>query len=294
MTIRRIPITFPIADVPAVGVVHHSADGNADAAIGVIGVVIVVGGPQTRVGSHRAFVHLADALAARGMPTLRFDTRGMGDSHGAFPGFENLEKDIAAAVSALQKSAPKVQKVVLWGLCDAASAILISEAALPTSVQATVLVNPWVHQPEGAGAAVAAQVQMKHYYLRRLLDVTFWKKLFSGGVNPLRSAGELAATAKAANTRASASSDSGSFVEAMRTGWYAGTRPTLVITAGDDLVAQEWLACQKTPDWAKPRSAPTDTQHFAQANHTFSTAAWRADVENATIAWIEKTLRSAA
>ncbi len=48
-----------------------------------LGVLIVVGGPQYRVGSHRQFVLLARALAARGFAAMRFDCTGMGDSDGA-------------------------------------------------------------------------------------------------------------------------------------------------------------------------------------------------------------------
>jgi pimeloyl-ACP methyl ester carboxylesterase len=48
------------------------------------GVVIVVGGPQYRGGSHRQFVQLARRLAHEGHAVLRFDVRGMGDSSGAW------------------------------------------------------------------------------------------------------------------------------------------------------------------------------------------------------------------
>lgn len=42
------------------------------------GVLVVVGGPQYRAGSHRQFTLLARDLAAYGVPVLRFDCRGMG------------------------------------------------------------------------------------------------------------------------------------------------------------------------------------------------------------------------
>ena len=69
--------TFECGDDTCIGIVASNADvaSRAD-----IGVVIVVGGPQYRVGSHRQFVTLARALAASGVPALRFDYRGMGDS----------------------------------------------------------------------------------------------------------------------------------------------------------------------------------------------------------------------
>jgi uncharacterized protein len=288
-SVTRSPTTFAIEGVPACGFVHTS-----DAAVRDVGVVIVVGGPQTRVGSHRAFFYLADALARAGYPTLRFDTRGMGDSHGAFPGFEHLQPDLHAAVAQLMHCQPTVQRVVLWALCDGASAAMISASQLHPAVEGFVFANPWVHQPEGAGAAVAAKVQMKHYYAQKLTDLGFWRRLFSGKINPFRAGAELAGTAKAATARSDAMPSSATnYVEAMRIGWSESHQPALVITAGQDLVAQEWLACQVSTAWATPRKAPTQTRHFEAANHTFSTAAWRAQVEACTIAWIQETFQAA-
>jgi uncharacterized protein len=284
---RRVkPISFQCQGHPLIGVLHEGASD--------VGVVIVVGGPQTRVGSHRQFVKLAQALSAAGISTLRFDTRGMGDSHGDFPGFTGLTEDINAAVNAFLNAAPNVKRVILWGLCDGASAILIGHDQFGPQVRGFVLVNPWVHAPdvEGGGtSSVAAQVQVKHYYAKRIMSGDFWKKLLSGGMNPFRAAGEFAATAKKATASSSSPVSDVPFIEAMRQGWFKSTVPALVITAGDDLVAQEWLACGKTPAWAGARTAPTSTQHLAEANHTFSSQAWRAQVERWTVEWIEKTVR---
>ncbi|MDQ2695687.1 MAG: hydrolase 1, exosortase A system-associated, partial [Pseudomonadota bacterium] len=97
------------------GILHHGAAGAAR------GLLLVVGGPQYRVGSHRQFVLLARDLAAAGIPVLRFDYRGMGDAGGDFAGFEGVDDDIAAALDAFFARCPGLREVVLWGLCDAAS-----------------------------------------------------------------------------------------------------------------------------------------------------------------------------
>ncbi|MGZ5200780.1 MAG: hydrolase 1, exosortase A system-associated, partial [Telluria sp.] len=63
---------------------------------GACGVLIVVGGPQYRAGSHRQFTLLARSLADAGIPAMRFDYRGMGDSDGGVRSFESVDEDIRA------------------------------------------------------------------------------------------------------------------------------------------------------------------------------------------------------
>lgn len=89
------------------------------------GVLIIVGGPQYRVGSHRQFVLLSRRLAGEGYPAMRFDYRGMGDAGGAMRSFEDVRADIGAAIEAFQRAVPSLRRIVLWGLCDAASAALL-------------------------------------------------------------------------------------------------------------------------------------------------------------------------
>ena len=110
-----------------------------------VAVVVIVGGPQYRVGSHRQFLLLSRALASAGFAVLRFDYRGMGDSPGELRDFQAVSKDIAAAVDALQARLPPVKQAALWGLCDGASAALLycQETGDPR-VAGLCLVNPWV------------------------------------------------------------------------------------------------------------------------------------------------------
>ena len=67
-------------------------------------VVVIVGGPQYRAGSHRQFVLLARGLAAAGCPVLRFDARGMGDSDGDARTFESIDDDIGAAIDGVRRA----------------------------------------------------------------------------------------------------------------------------------------------------------------------------------------------
>jgi len=64
-------------------------------------ILIGVGGPKYRVGSHRQFLLLERHLSAQGFPVLRYDYRGMGDSSGEIRTFESIGNDIRSAVDVL-------------------------------------------------------------------------------------------------------------------------------------------------------------------------------------------------
>src|SRR5512144_3183809 len=106
----ELALTFSCQGAELVGILHPGSDRAAR------GVLIVVGGPQYRVGSHRQFLLLARDLAAAGIPVLRFDYRGMGDAGGEVVDFEHCQADIAAAVDAFFARSAGLREVVIWGL----------------------------------------------------------------------------------------------------------------------------------------------------------------------------------
>ena len=83
--IMEVPLTFDCLGDTLIGILHKGA---SDASTGVL---MVVGGRQYRAGAHRQFVKLARYLACHGIPVLRFDVRGMGDSEGDVRHFLALE-----------------------------------------------------------------------------------------------------------------------------------------------------------------------------------------------------------
>ena len=247
------------------------------------GVLVVVGGPQYRAGSHRQFTLLARDLAQGGVPVLRFDYRGMGDSEGAIRPFDDVEDDLRAAIDAFMTAAPGLREVVLWGLCDAASAIGMYAARDPR-VTGLVLLNPWVRTEDGL-----ARATLRHYYRARLRDPAFWKQLLRGGLDWRRSlASLLALLRKARGTPAPAAATTASLPERMRAGLQGFRGRVLLVIAGADLTAREFCdLADADRAWKGVLAPPRVTRRqIDDADHTFSRRAWRDQVARWTAEWL--------
>ena len=278
MKTAEIALSFPCEGAKLVGVLARPDNASSD-----LGIVIVVGGPQTRVGSHRQFVLLARALAAAGYPVLRFDVRGMGDSEGDPRTFEQLTADIGAAVDTLATQCPRVRRIVLWGLCDAASAALLyCDATRDPRIAGLCLLNPWVRSDTSL-----ARTQVKHYYGQRLLQKEFWNKLLTGQLNVFRSVAELL---RKLGQAASATAQPLGFQSRMARGLSDFQGKVQLILSGDDYTAKEFLECTSChADWRRLLDRPGLSRlDIPAADHTFSSQEWRKTVENACIDWLKQ------
>ncbi len=241
------------------------------------GVLIVVGGPQYRAGSHRQFTLLARSLAEQGIAAMRFDYRGMGDSEGEMRDFENVEEDLRAAIDAFFAAAPGLSEVVLWGLCDAASAAALY-AASDARVAGLVLLNPWVRTESGA-----AKATLKHYYRGRLLDGALWKKVLSGRFDfkgSVKSFASLVGSARKAPA-------SQALPDRMHEGLGQFGGKVLVILSGADLTAQEFADVAETPKWSGLMATPRVTRKLIpKADHTCSRRVWHDQVAQWTAEWV--------
>lgn len=253
-----------------------------------VGVLILVGGPQYRVGSHRQFTLLARSLAEARVASLRFDYRGMGDSEGEKNEFDETEDDIAAAIDALIENAPGVSKVVLWGICDAASSALIFAHRHPR-VGGLILLNPWVHSGD-----YSPQVKLAHYYRPSLSKADQWRRLFSGKIKVLPAFAELAKDTlgllKRFLLRGAGNEPGRSFVEVMQEGLKQFQHGTLIVLSEADLTAREFSTLlSEDPAWEAAVAKPTVTIHtVASADHTFSERPWQEEVSQLTVDWVKR------
>jgi exosortase A-associated hydrolase 1 len=286
MSAVELPIVFDCEGDRLIGVLSQPAN-PID-----IGVVVVVGGPQYRAGSHRQFVHLARSLGAADIACLRFDHRGMGDSEGGPRPFDKIDSDIASAVRELMRRVPSVRKVVLWGLCDGASAALIALRSVP-ELAGVIALNPWVRSETSLDQAV-----FRRYYVQRIVSREFWAKVFRGQFELLRSANEflgrlstvLAGSRKPPEIYAQAFERPLSYQERMSEGVKQFDGPVLIVLSGKDLTAQEFaLFSAANAGWrsAIAYNRQVTTENISEADHTFSSAALRTEVERISSSFVQ-------
>jgi len=289
-TYTEQPLVFTLGAEQLVGVLTAPVGAAQDTA-----VLVVVGGPQVRAGSHRQFVQLARHLASQGHVALRFDVRGMGDSSGEPTGFEHQHEDIAAAIAELMRLRPEVSRVVLWGLCDGASAsLLYVNRTRDARVSGLVLLNPWVRSPQ-----TLARATLRHYYTHRLLQVGFWRKLLGGSVGLAAVQGwwqnfRTAQQRVRMGRSAEGGPFTGPFPVRMAEGWRGFKGPILLLLSGDDVTAHEFVDhAASDANWQGALTAPgVQRVDLAGADHTFSGSEAGQQVLQATLGWMQQQLNN--
>ena len=216
------------------------------------GVLVLSCGRHYRVGSHRQYTLMARLLAPRGIPVMRFDCRGTGDSDGQAADGDALAQDIGAAIREFCRQMPDLNEIVLWGLGDGASAAALY-AHTDARVKGLVLLNPWA----GASDASAALLPQ---WLARLGEMGFWKKVGSREEVALDASLPLA--------------------QRMVASLACFNGAALLVLGGGDAAGRQFA------DLAAPHHSACRRVTIAGANHTFASREWRDEVAELSANWL--------
>jgi exosortase A-associated hydrolase 1 len=225
--------------------------GSLDEAAGATGLLLVSGGSEIRSGTFAGQAQLAAQIAARGHPVMRYDRRGIGDSCGSDPGFRGSTPDIAAALAAFRREAPHVSRVVAFGNCDAASALMLAGGA---GCDCLVLANPWTFDGENDAAPPPAAIRAR--YIAKLKNPRELLRLLTGKVSLTKLACGLARSARRSVPT--------SLAQEIAQGLTRFPGPARILIAERDRTGQAFLAGWKVAD---PR-----IHRCEGANHAFGEA----------------------
>lgn len=284
-------VNIPCGKSTITGIIHHP---NTESPSNTTtGFIIVSGGIQTRVGSHRQYVKLCRALAKHGVSCLRYDHFGVGDSLGEFSDIKERAEQLRELINYFNCKFPMINDIILWGLCDGASTILAYLNSYDSRVKRVILLNPWVKLPSSE-----INVLFSFYYPHRLLKFDFWYKFLIGKINYVTSINKfiyyfLSKTNLFSERNKLPNKGDISIVESMLTGFCLYSGKVTIICADTDFTGREFIdVCRKNPQWNKCLS--NSAFHLiSNANHTFSSSDAHNQLMSITINYVLKESVSA-
>ena len=222
-----------------------------------VGLLLVSGGNEVRAGAWNGQAKFAARIAAQGYPVMRFDRRGVGDSEGENGEFRSSAPDIASALTAFRRECPQLTKIVAFGNCDAASALMLScGMGIGAGIDAMVLSNPWTIEDDAQEEP--AEVVRDHYR-RRLTDPAAIRRLLTGKVSIGKLLRSLLSAARPAPTELSG------LVAEMAEGIAAYPGRIRFLVAARDRTGQAFLARWDKSD-TRMQVCPDATHSYVEAH----------------------------
>ena len=216
------------------------------------GLLLVSGGNDIRSGAWSGQAQFSARIASEGFPVLRFDRRGVGDSEGANGEFRSSAADIAAARDALREHAPQIERVVGFGNCDAASALMLAGGA---GLDALVVSNPWIFEDGGDAPPPLA---VRAHYRRRLADPAAIRRLATGQVSLRNLFSSLASALRPAPPPGTLAQDMAAGIEG-----FAGE--VAILIADRDRTGQAFLSAWRKGD-PRIRTCEDATHSYVEAH----------------------------
>jgi len=151
-------------------------------------VLIVGSGRNPRAGWAGSAVRLARDLTAEGIASLRYDSRGIGDSAAAPEGLEPLYSTLAledAGEAITFLASHSLDRILIVGPCSGAWTALHAALADPRIVGLVAInLQRFIWTPgESLTVAMRQSVRPSAFYGRQLLTTAIWKRLMAGEID---------------------------------------------------------------------------------------------------------------
>jgi len=246
------------------------------------GVTLVHGWSGYRAGPHRMFVHLARALSANGIASVRFDLSGRGDSEGDF---EDTTLDImiedTLTAAAFLRSEARVRRLALSGICSGGN-VALGAASLDKSVDGLALLSTPLFAPQkkAMGVARGSPARALGEYALKAFQPSTWYKLAKGMVD-FRAVGRVIAS------HPEQASEKDSSRDIMRE--LSGYSGKMLFVYGSRDTESEG-APEYYRDFAEANDVDTAFEVIEGADHNFYAAAWQKELAGRVCRWISSAL----
>lgn len=313
MAASRAAVVFPNRQGLRLFGVLHTPEGGARTDLAVI---LLSPGVKMRVGPERLYCTLTERLVSLGLPVLRFDFYGLGDSEGEVT--EDLLKDVYNhievgrfvddTVDSMDWMAREygTRRFILSGLCGGAITGLLTArhdarvagllALAITPVLASRSADPSTYMTSGQLA------DMRRTYFDKLLSPKAWLRLLSfksdyrviwrALLQPLRRTPPAPPPAPATDT-AAAPAEPDNANPLFPPAFFAMTesrRPILLVFGGSDRLLWEFEEKFVARHQARLAAGPQtyEVHTIAQANHVLSFEPWQMAMMDASTAWLRR------
>ena len=237
---------------------------SLDSGTEATGLLIVSGGNEIRAGAHGGMAQLAGRVSEQGFPVLRYDRRGIGESSGENREFLGSADEIAAATQFLRQKQPRVNKIIGFGNCEAATALAFFGPA--AGIDGYLLANPWVIEASGepdSEKPLPSSAAIRSRYWDRIKNPRTIFDLLSGKIDFRKLLKGL--------KQASRVEENSAISIQLRDALPRLDGNSQILLAKRDTTARAFLAAWNSPDFATLRASTSITlETLDSASHSFA------------------------
>lgn len=249
------------------GMLARPQSGNPNA-----GVVTLHGWAGPRTGPQRLFVTLGRELAAQGLPALRIDLAGRGQSDGETE-TATLDSMIADASAAIDWFAGRGQPHVgLVGICSGGNVAIGAATLRPEAVFGLSCISTLPFAPPTPARTRRKTLQMLGRYARKAARPSTWARLVRGEVD-VRGVGGVLADAAGEAPADRSKKDSARDIMAAFASW---RRPVQFVHGGADPEAAPARAHYEA--FCREHGVPATFRTIEGANHNYYSIPWTTEL----------------